>query len=214
MCWNEQVSLNTFLFSCFGIFLAAGNGYNIYVLILLASFVLMQLNEYFLWKYLATKSFANILFTKLTCVLIMLQPIASILLLHDQKQLMWRFLIAYAILGSVTIVVLSQKPASHFISHVGKNGHLVWNWIAKKNVHWYAIAIYFIFLIIPMVLTKEYFILALVLVTLFLSLYYFVKYDTWGSMWCWMANIIMIVIVIKILLPVKDCMFPSLKCSP
>ena len=65
MCWNENISLNTFLFSIITLtFIYYNNEYtqykidsfnNKYVYIFFISIILMQLVEYFLWKSIKTK---------------------------------------------------------------------------------------------------------------------------------------------------------------
>ena len=56
MCWNETVSLNTFLFSFFAInFAYFNNVINGYEYLFYYSFISMQLLEYFAWKHLNNK---------------------------------------------------------------------------------------------------------------------------------------------------------------
>ena len=60
MCWNQYVSLNTFLFSTFILLLIFYNNKysiykikelnNIYAYFFLMSFITMQLIEFFIWK--------------------------------------------------------------------------------------------------------------------------------------------------------------------
>ena len=53
MCWSAEVSLNTFLFSLFGISFAYYNGIiNVFSFLYLLSFISMQLLEYFTWNHL------------------------------------------------------------------------------------------------------------------------------------------------------------------
>lgn len=71
MCWNKDVSINTFLFSIFVLILIIyNNNYtqykidevnNIFAYIFLLSFILMQLIEYFLWQNLNDKFYNKIL---------------------------------------------------------------------------------------------------------------------------------------------------------
>lgn len=82
--------------------MAATNGYDTYKLIFFASFVSMQLIEYFLWRYIDDKRI-NSIFTVLSFVLITLQPIAAILLLHENKSRMWLLLTVYLVVMSVPV---------------------------------------------------------------------------------------------------------------
>ena len=65
MCWNEDVSLNTFLFSSFVLLLIIYNNLftkykiqelnNPFIYLLIASFVFIQLIEFFIWKNINDK---------------------------------------------------------------------------------------------------------------------------------------------------------------
>ena len=91
MCWNAEVSLNTFVFTCFTLaFVYYNNEYTQYKLsefknkwlyIFLFLVFLIQFIEYFIWKNLKNKY--NPFFTKILFVTIYLQPIASLMLLSN-----------------------------------------------------------------------------------------------------------------------------------
>ena len=92
MCWNENVSLNTFLFSGFILALIIYNNSftkykiqelnNKWVYFFIASFVFMQLIEFFIWRNIDNKYYNNI-FSILATLLLLLQPIFSIMLLKN-----------------------------------------------------------------------------------------------------------------------------------
>lgn len=84
MCWNKEVSLNTFLFS-FGVLLLIiyNNKYtqykikelnNIRFYMFLSSIIFVQLLEYFIWINI-NNSFYNQIFTTLVILLTLLQPV-------------------------------------------------------------------------------------------------------------------------------------------
>lgn len=197
MCWNAQVSLNTFLFGAFGVSLALLNGYSITQLLFIISFVLIQLVEFFTWTYYDNKKL-NAIIGLCGLIVILLQPVGAICLLGFNKESVMLILL-YCSLMLPVVIRFFNKPLSYFKSYVGANGHLVWNWATKKNIHWYAVAVYMGFLFAPMLITRNWMLLAFVLFTLIISVYVFTKYDTWGTMWCWMANIIVFVLVIRLL---------------
>ena len=200
MCWNSTVSLNTFLFSTFVIFLAAFNGYNIPKLIFYASFVSMQLFEYFIWKNLNNKK-KNHFYSIGAGYLLLLQPIASICLLWNvNRKIFWVLLSIYVLLVFVT----SRKKNDHF-AYVGENGHLVWSWLTRKTINIQLVTVYMIFLMLPMLLAKEYTLFAYVFLTLIVSLYFFTKFDTWGTMWCWFANMLLFFVLLKYIFPIHEC---------
>ena len=87
MCWNAEISLNTFLFGCMTIlFIYYTNTYtryksllfdNLWYYIFLFVIISMQLLEYFIWKKIHNKSI-NQLLSKIGLFIIFLQPIFSI----------------------------------------------------------------------------------------------------------------------------------------
>jgi hypothetical protein len=85
MCWNATVSLNTFLFSFFGInFAYFNNVINIYEYLFCYSFISIQLVEYFTWKHLHNKKL-NRLLSQLGLFIIFMQPLFFILIPNNVK---------------------------------------------------------------------------------------------------------------------------------
>ena len=132
MCWNAEVSLNTFLFSFFTLaFVYYNNEYtkyknpvfkNKWLYIFLLSVFTIQLFEYFIWKNL--KSAYNAFFTKGVLLLLILQPAASLMLLTNIK-LRIMLLIPYLIIGFIFMIkIISSDKVD---STVSKQGHLIWN---------------------------------------------------------------------------------------
>ena len=87
MCYNSQVSLNTFLFSFSVLILIyinrngkyrLENFHNKYVYLLFFSIIVMQLLEYFLWKNIDNEKM-NKLLSIIGLIIILLQPFFSIL---------------------------------------------------------------------------------------------------------------------------------------
>ena len=94
MCWNENVSLNTFLFSGFVLMLIIYNNSftkykipelnNKWMYLFIASFVFMQLLEFFIWRNI-NNAFYNNLFSIFAVLLLFIQPIASIMLITNMQ---------------------------------------------------------------------------------------------------------------------------------
>ena len=94
MCWNKEVSLNTFLFSSFVFLLILyNNKYTFYKIpefnrfwmcALMGIVILMQLIEYFIWINI-DNIFYNKLFTSLAMLIIFFQPITTIMNINDSK---------------------------------------------------------------------------------------------------------------------------------
>ena len=161
----------------------------------------MQLVEYFIWKYYDNPR-VNMIATTAGLILVLLQPVFSSLLL--ERNLALGLIATYALLLTCfAIIPILWKRANYkkyLSSHRGANGHLVWNWISKRNVSYTMLILYMMFFLFPLIYTRRIFTLIFVIGTLAISLYYFWMYDTWGSMWCFVANVGVLMMLIKIAL--------------
>jgi hypothetical protein len=193
MCWNKEISLNTFLFSLFSASLAYYNNViNIYGLLFLISFISMQLVEYFTWKYLNNKKI-NTLLSKIALFLIFIQPILSLQIYYGpkDKSLILKLQLIYIVFMTS---VLSYYPID-FSMYREKNGHLAWNWLKFPffvSVIWTAFQIGFFFY------KKDYAIFFINFIIVAIVYYNYHKTNTWGSLWCWIANIISIGLLIEV----------------
>ena len=67
------------------------------------------------------------------------------------------------------------------------NGHLAWNWLSFPP---FVVILWVLFKFGLVVYAKDYLYFALLLIV-FLAIYYtYYKSNTWGSLWCWIANIL------------------------
>ena len=205
MCWNKDVSINTFLFSIFVLVLIIyNNNYtqykidevnNIFAYIFLLSFILMQLIEYFLWQNLNDKFYNKILSFFAAC-LIFIQPVASIFVIKNIKE---RNLLLFIYLLFALSYSLYSLMNTKFTTSVAKNGHLKWDWINQHNTH-IGYLFYLFFLFYPLIREKIYFSSLLAFVLLLISFYTFYKDGTADSMWCWSVNAIMLYFAVKLLI--------------
>ena len=147
----------------------------------------MQLIEYIVWTY-GSDPEINFYASLGGAGLLMLQPIASILAMSIGSYRV-PMLIAYVILGVITHV-MDQDGRSlreRYQIEAGPSGdapHLIWKWL--DPIPWKSLLVYFIFLIGPLLITKQFDLTALVFLTLGFSIYSFGK--GWGSMWCWIVS--------------------------
>ena len=104
MCWNKEVSLNTFLFSSFVYLLILyNNKYTFYkipdfnrfwICAFVGVVILMQLVEYFIWRNI-DNIFYNKLFTICAMIVLFVQPITTIMNITDNKtkqMMLWSYL--------------------------------------------------------------------------------------------------------------------------
>jgi hypothetical protein len=207
MCWNKDVSLNTFLFSIFTLLLIIYNNTftkykiieinNIFAYIFLLSFILMQLIEYFLWQNLNDK-FYNKLLSFFAASLIFIQPIASTLIIKNLSERNF-ILFLYLLFGIpfALIKIFNTK----FSTSIANNGHLKWDWIDSGNKYIYIFYLfYFFFLFYPLIREKLYFSFLIAFILLLISIYSYYRDGTADSMWCWSVNTIMLYFLIKLLI--------------
>jgi hypothetical protein len=191
MCWNAEVSFQSFLIGIGAIGLAYQKGLSFPTTLFSLTIVLMQLIEGVVWSYYDNKT-VNFIASFLASLLLWLQPVASILTL--QSKLAQDFLYLYLGLSLAgTLFSLNTANMSETYSMKrGANGHLVWNWLKKDTKTAISLFVYFLFLFGPLAISKEWTVLLLSLTTLAFSLYSYWNENTWGSMWCWIVNYIVV----------------------
>jgi len=203
MCWNENVSLNTFLFSGFVLALIIYNNSftkykihelnNKWVYLFIASFVFMQLIEFFIWRNINNKFYNNI-FSIFAVLLLIIQPIVSIMIITN-IQLRNLLLISYLLL--VIPFSIYKFSTNHIHSVVSEGGHLIWNFFNIPPILWIVWLFFFLF---SFFYEKKWFGIIFGLITLFIAVINYKNDNTMGSMWCWSVNSIMIYYAIYLLL--------------
>ena len=185
MCWNAEVSLQSFLIGFTATLIAYQKGLSLPTILFCLTIVFMQLIEYVVWTWYENKE-VNVAASMAAFTLLWLQPIASMMTLDTNL-----FLQAY--LGITLLSFLfSRKDTAKYRMTRGENGHLVWHWLQKDWQTLISLVVYFFFLFTPLLLTGNLLLLTISLGTLGLSLYSFYKDNTWGSMWCWIVNYIVV----------------------
>lgn len=180
MCWNAEVSLQSFLVGIAAIGIAALKNKSIAALFFSATIVFMQLVEYVVWSNYDNK-LINQLASMVGYGLLLLQPIGAIMT-HELSTV---YITVYV--GLVSLGLLLGKFPDFSMTRA-PNGHLAWNWLNPAKMNILLLITYFFFLSIPPFLKGEFWFLTVSTLTLVLSLYSYWKYNTWGSMWCWIVN--------------------------
>ncbi len=186
MCWNAEVSLQSFLIGLSAIGIGIQRGVSLPVLLFSLTIVLMQLIEYVVWSYPTLNREASIV----AAWLLWFQPIASILTLSSPQPLLLSYL-------GISALLAPMATAKEYSMTRAPNGHLAWNWLTKEPSTYLSLAVYFVFLLLPLVMSRSFLLLGLSLGTLAVSLYTFWKDNTWGSMWCWMINWVAVASLLK-----------------
>jgi hypothetical protein len=205
MCWNQYVSINTFVFSAVVLMLIAFNNkyskYKIqefqskYAYFFVFSIISMQLVEFFIWRNINNKRMNNI-FSVMGFLLLIIQPFASLMIIKN-KIVKKRILTLYIIISLMYIVYnLSTHTPTTSIT---KSGRLQWNW-TNKNYTYILFGIYIFFVFFSGVYERLYIPLIYSIILLLTS---YITYSTdkaVGTMWCWIINAISLVYAFKLLI--------------
>lgn len=215
MCWNADISINTFIFSCFAlVFIYITNTYSkyktplfdnplFYLFALLAAS--MQLLEFFIWRNLKNKAL-NTQLSKVGLLLLFSQIFVLILIVDNP---IYRYsLLAVLALISFMVYLYSQSHPIVFKTRES-GGHLSWDWIILPGLSFTTnlvlLTIGLLLYFIPFFLIKESQDLKIRLVLLGILLYLFSylvgkKDHTYGSLWCWSINLFFLYFIVNILL--------------
>jgi hypothetical protein len=192
MCWNASVSLNTYAIGLFASLLSYYNGFgDIYSVMLYQSFIVMQLIEFFIWS----KTFSNQLLSQIALLVIILQPIFNIIKIEQSPEVIPYILGAYILFIIILYTLIIPLNTVNFSSVPSNNGHLSWKWL---NWNIYIIFIWYAFLSIRWIIDKLYPILILVTALLIITLILYKDSNTFGSMWCWVVNILSVYLIFEV----------------
>jgi len=208
MCWNADISINTFLFSSFVLlFIYFTNTYTKYktplfdnpiVYLFILSVISMQLIEYFLWRNLKNKS-VNESLSKLSSFLFILQPLFLMLLIPVLKirNTMLTFYLLF-----MAFYLTYKKIFSPIIFHtsIAKNGHLSWEFVNHKGYENIFSFIYLLFYISTAFLVNNFLITLFLIPSFILSLFFYFRDGTFGTMWCWITNLFLLYFLVDILI--------------
>ena len=145
----------------------------------------MQLLEYFIW----TKTFSNKLLSQIALFIVLCQPIFNIIKIETYPKAISYLLAAYLIFIIILYTLIIPIDTINFSTVSSKNGHLSWKWL---NWNIYIIFIWYTFLSARWIIDKMYTIFIVISVLLIITLILYKETNTFGSMWCWVANVLSI----------------------
>lgn len=190
MCWNEHVSLNTFLFSSFVLGLVLYNNLytpykikEVHVLaayLFLVSVLLMQLVEYFLWRNLHNDY--NLWISGFGLGLLLLQPVFGLSLIREVELREW-----LTVLYVVWVLLLGRLTVEKTVIH--ENGHLVGGFFQDNG--WFTYGWLFFLFAGPIYAGIWIEVSIAVLLGLFTMVWYR-GLKTHGSFWCWFLNVLFV----------------------
>jgi hypothetical protein len=192
MCWNASVSLNTYALGLFASSLSLYNGdSNIRGFIFYNSIVIIQLIEYFIWS----NTFSNRLLSQIMLFVLISQPFLNILKIEKRPDLVPYLLAGYILFIVIVYTTLIPLNTVDFSSVPSKNGHLSWNWL---NWNIYILVIWYAFLSARWIIDNMYITLVVITIFLIVSIILFKETKTYGSMWCWIVNIVSFYLILRV----------------
>lgn len=184
MCWNAEVSLRTFIYGAISALICLYlQTIPVSVIIMCSAFTAIQLLEYFAWTYIDNKPVIYYLSVIGTLLILMQQFLMSYFITDKVlQQIMLKVFIIYFIMYCIFVL-----PRTKFNMKKGENGHLEWEWAQIPPLVLFAALMLYI---VPILLDKNYIGAFFTVATILVSLYFYYKYKTWGTMWCYFSNII------------------------
>jgi hypothetical protein len=207
MCWNQAVSLNTFLFSGFVLALIVyNNAYtqykikelnNIWIYLFFLSFILIQLVEYFLWRNIDNPRY-NQLFTTFASILIFLQPIAAGMIIPNTTVRTY-FVTLYTVFGFP--FWLYRFMSRKMEATVSPWKHLNWNLQVFEDPQWriLLLLLWLICFLFPLFYAGKRVGALFGLITLLVVAYHYLVDGTVASIWCWVINSVMLYYAVYLL---------------
>jgi hypothetical protein len=184
MCWNAEVSLNSFIFGIISFIIVISiNTIEYKYLLLPLAVTSMQLVEYFAWRNINNKKIIEYL-SLIGMAIILLQLLIINITILSGKELIIVLILLF--LGSLAILVYVSNK-NNLRMEKGINGHLVWYW-ADIPVPLLIYILSFYFYASFKYNKKFKLIIIMAFILLLISLYSYYKYKTWGSMWCYYSN--------------------------
>jgi len=223
MCWNKDVSLNTFLFGCFALVLIYYSSHytqyslpefeNEWAYPFLVSILVMQLVEYFLWVSIEQKDQGmNRWMSVVALCLIMIQPILALMLLPASwNHVRNASLAIYAISMACLVLFRQWFDPLRFTTVVGKDRHLDWKWLFNSSSHQdftfvLFLVLYFFFFGFPLFVACPVY--GVIYLSWVVYLFMTESLTSIGSQWCWIANTLFFIFLFRLLFVLPYCTMP------
>ena len=137
-------------------------------------------------------------------ILLMIQPVTSMMIIHTNLQLRNMLLSSYLLLAFPYSIY--KFYTKHLHSTVSENGHLRWNFFDPSPI---ILVTWFFFFLFSFVYEQKWFGLFFGLISLLIIFINYQNDRTVWSVWCWSVNLIMVYYAVYLLvfLPFLEKMF-------
>jgi hypothetical protein len=86
------------------------------------------------------------------------------------------------------------------LTYVEQNGHLSWGWLNYKGYEQIWIILLLSLYILPLISINNNLLSFFMISSLVVSLFFYYKHNTFGTMWCWSFNLFLLFFIINILI--------------
>lgn len=196
MCWNAEISLNTFLFSAFVLIFILYNNANTkykikslenkWFVFFVGLVISVQLLEHFIWKNMKNREY-NIILSSILYFIVFLEPVATTMLISDEtvrNVLLFLYLMSGILYTSYMFLEMGYPMTA-----VSSAGHLKWNY----SSYWPLQIAFLVLLLFPFVYERMWWQTVVGLVSFLFAFYNYVQDGTIATMWCWIINSTMII---------------------
>lgn len=196
MCWDANISINTFTVGLFSATIAYANKMlTFYQFCYYLLFTSMQLVEYFVWNNINNKDINHTMSIIAMSIIILLPLVGMFAYMSNESQKL-KMSIIYLLFVIAYLCFFYNKI--NFSMKKASNGHLAWNWMPNEPL---IILIWYFLWIAPYVIKKNTTRLILNTIIFFIIYIRFRKNKTYGSLWCWISNFFSLYFIMKILMP-------------
>ena len=171
---------------------------NIGVYLFFASFIFMQLIEFFLWRNMK-RGFYNYIFSILAVGLLFIQPLCSLSILSDNKLKKWMMVIYTTFALPYTAYKLATRNIYTVKSRLG---HLDWRMLDLEIIPY---LFWLFFLVFSLFYEKHWYGILFAMILLIICMYNYTNDQSAGSMWCWILNSIMVYYAFILLIYLPFC---------
>jgi len=193
MCWNAEVSLNSFIFGIISMTIVLILNKINYINVLFALTIsLIQLMEYYMWNNINNKAVIYILSIIGYFILLAQIILLNYGCLNDKDRTVALIIIAFF---AIYLFIYNYNN-DKFKMEKGENKHLVWHWADFPKPFLILVLLFYIY---P-AFNCGYISFILISISLLISLYYYYNFKTWGTMWCYFGNFYWIILIIRSLI--------------
>jgi len=197
MCWNAEVSFNTFIFGVISaVIVLLININELPRVLILLTIAAIQLVEYFAWRNINNKKMIKTISLVGVCVILFQLIFLNAFYLKGQELIIILILLFITFILSLIHIINNNKLRMNR----AENGHLAWHWV---NVPLPLLILIFGFYLYSGIRNKDINVI-FIIILLSISLYCYYKYKTWSSMWCYISNILWLILIGKVVFEYID----------